>query len=146
MYCSACGTRWSEIKMRCPECQRFTPALWLNLYSLSLLITLALTDFWYLWKIVPILAPVATGWGLNLPLATRFYIGLADLSATFAVWVLVLAIPVIFLLKGRKVRVPSFVTSGKLLAVVTWVGLVISLVGIITSHADLLKEMPRFIR
>jgi hypothetical protein len=135
-----------EGKLRCPECFHFTPAFWLNLFSLLLLVTLVVTNFLYLWKMVPIVATFAAGMGFDLPLPMRLYIRVSNLSATIAFLALAVAIPVILLLKGRKVRVPSFVTSGKLLAVVTWVALLFSLVGIITGYVDVLRKMPRLIR
>ena len=146
MYCSSCGMKWSEMKMRCPECLRFTPAFWLNLFSLLLLVTLVLTNFMYLWKMVPIVGSLSAGLGFDLPLPMRVYIGLSQTSATLLFWVLILAIPVLLLLKGRKIRVPSFIMSGKLLAVLTWVALLFSLVGIITGYVDVLRKMPRLIR
>lgn len=146
MHCSACGTQMADGKLRCPECHRFTPGLWLNLYCLSLLIALSLANFIHLWKMVPIMANMAAGLGFTLPLAMRLYIRLSNMSATLLLWVLILAIPVLFVLKGKKVRVPNFVMSGKLLAVVTWVALVFSLVGIFVGYIEVLTKMPRLIR
>ncbi len=146
MYCSSCGTRIEEGKLRCPECQRSTPALWLNLYSLSLLVVLSMTNIMHAWKMLPIVANMAQGLGFALPLPTRIYIHWVNGSGIGMLLVLVLAFPVLYVLKVRKVRVPSLVTSGKALAVATWAALVFSLGGIFASYIEVLREMPRFIR
>ncbi len=145
MYCSSCGTRIEEEKLRCPECQRFTPALWLNLYSLSILAVLSLTNIMHVWKMVPIVANMATGMGYVLPLPMRMYIHWVIVSEIGTLSLLALVFPALYVLKVRKVRVPSFVTSGKALAVITWGALVFSLVGIFVGYIEVLRDMPRFI-
>ena len=145
MYCSSCGIQMGEAKLRCQECRHFTPSFWLNSFSLLLLLTLVATDVMYLWKMVPIVAVFSAGMGFDFPLVLKLFIKLSDLTVTAALALLVLAFPAYLLLRGRKIRISSFVTSGKLLALVAWVTLVISLVGIIAGFTDVLVAMPRLV-
>jgi len=99
----------------------------------------------YVWKMVPIVANMASGMGYALPLAMRIYIHWVIVSEIGMLSVLVVAFPVLYVLKGRQVRIPSFVVSGKALAVITWGALVFSLVGIFVGYIEVLRDMPRFI-
>ena len=144
MYCSTCGTQIVDDTLRCPKCRRITPGLWLNLYSLSLLVLLALTNWAHLRYLMPIVANMVAGFGLALPPPVQFYIGLSNITHTWG-WVVIPAILLYFLLSGRKVRVPNVLLSGKLLAGVAWVGLLFTLVGVFGAYIKVLLEMPSLI-
>ena len=130
--------------LRCPKCRRITPGLWLNFYSLSLLVLLVLTNWGHLRYLLPIVANMSASLGVELPRPVQFYISLSHVTVTWG-WVLIPAILLYFLLSGRKVQVPNVLMSGKLLAGVAWVGLLFTLVGSFGGYIKVLVEMPRLI-
>jgi hypothetical protein len=145
MHCSKCGAKSSGAAIRCPVCTGFTPAFWMNLYSLSLLAFLSVTNLIYVWKMVPIVATMARLLGFELPLAMRIYLHWINISAYFGLPAVALTVGALFALRRRKIPIPRFITSGALLAAAAFMALVFSVGGIMIGYVEVLVLFPRFI-
>ncbi len=132
MHCPACAHELPGIRFRCPHCRRLQPAFWLNFYSLGLWVVILLMNVIHLrfgpQNLLRIQDP---------PPPLRLYLQLVHLGS----WILVLAIVVLLVLGLRKSPLPTFIMSGKALAVVTYVMLVLSLLGVASGYAIVLGEM-----
>jgi hypothetical protein len=137
MHCLACGANLGE-SLRCSQCRRITPGLWLNLYSLSLIVLLVATNWIHLHYMVPIVVNLAESLGMQLSLAFRIYLGL---SAAGTWGGLLIAAIVVLLLVLRKI--PNFLHSGRLLAIGAWMFLLYTLAGIFAGYGGVLAIPSR---
>ncbi len=133
MYCSSCGKPMTAVKMQCPECRCFTPAFWLNAFSSALWPVIVTMNYFLLRIWLPPVAQRFAGVGVELPLPLRVYAGLVRLAAIAGLWLLLLAAAVLVVLRWRKVGVPNFLKSGRLLAAVTYALLVFSMLGLFSG-------------
>jgi hypothetical protein len=120
--------------LRCSQCRRFTPGLWLNLYSLSLIVLLLAANWIHIQYMTPILVDFAAGLGLQLPLALRIYLGLS----AWAMWGWVLIAVIVVLLLVRR-KMPRFLLSGRLLAAAASVFLLYTLTGVFSGYMNILR-------
>jgi hypothetical protein len=97
-----------------------TSAYWLNAYSVALWLLIVAANFLYLVYLLPIWANLMAGLGAELPLPLRVHAGVAHLVAAYGWLALLLLILLFGVLHWRKVRLPGFMKSGKLLASFTW--------------------------
>ena len=147
MYCSSCGKHMGSVRMRCPVCGHFTSAFSLNLFSVMLWLVILEVDSFFLWKMIPIVAHMSSGLGVELPPLARLYIWLATVFPPWGLALLVVVVVVLlFILRWRKTPLPDFVKSGEVLAVVTWLALAVSLAGIFASFIHVLIYFPAIIK
>jgi len=128
--------------MRCPRCRVLTPAFWLNGYSVALWVVLVAANYYYVRNLAPIV--IETGLRVNVspdPIML-LHITLARLVGAWGVWALALAVAALVVLRVRRIALPNFLKSGKALAVVTWLGLVISLGGIVGALVQHILQVP----
>jgi type II secretory pathway component PulF len=133
MYCTSCGKQMPGVPSRCPECRKFTPAFWLNIYSLGIWAIIIQTSANYFFKLIPQYVVAILSIGGDLPLPIRWQI---MLSSFFQNWILVLFIAGALLslaLRRWGNRLPAFVRSGKVLAVVTCLVLAALINGILVG-------------
>ena len=145
MYCSACGTLMEDHEIRCRKCRRLTPGAWLNLYSLSLIVSLGVINAAHMRFIFPIVVNMAYGMGFALPLPMRIYAGVSH-GAQLWGWLLIPAALIWMLWRKSQVRVPMVLRSGKVMALVAAAGILITIVGTFLGYIEVVKDMPRFIR
>ncbi len=125
----------TAVIMVCPQCRCFTPAFWLNVFSLALWVVIVAMNYFLLRVWLPPMAQRFAGLGVELPLPLRIYIGLLRLAAILGIGLLLLVTTVLGVLRRRKVEVPNFLKSGKLLATVTYAVLVFSMLGLFSGLA-----------
>lgn len=146
MYCSSCGKQMPGVRWRCPACRVFTGAFWLNIFLLSLWAVIVAANWLYLDQLFPGILNIATSLGRALNLPMRIHFGLSDLAKTYGLLVIGLGIVLLLVLWWRKVSLPGFLKSGKLLAVVTWVVLVGSLGGFLAGLVESQGQTVEFLR
>lgn len=143
MYCSSCGTSMGGVRMRCPHCHSFTPAFWLNLYSLAILLIILESEGFYLWKMIPVMAHLGHGLGTALPPVLRLNIRLATLVGSWwGLGVLLVVVGALLVLRWRRVALPDWLASGGTLAVVTWLALATTQAGLFAGFIWLLTWIP----
>lgn len=144
MYCSSCGKQMDQIRMRCPECHHMTSAYWLNAYSLALWLLIVAANYFFLQYLLPVWANTMAGLGKMMPFPVRVYAGLAQLVTGYGPLVIVLAILSLGILHWKKM-LPDSLKSGRLLASVTWVVMVLTLGGVLATFANAMGETPQWV-
>lgn len=92
--------------------------------SLALLVSAAMTAF-YAWDVVPLWATVFASAGLPLPPGMRMAINASTWILRLAVPIGLVAVPVLYAFR-KRLKLPTFLESGTVLAVVTGVALVLA--------------------
>jgi ethanolamine transporter EutH len=147
MHCSACGTLLADGKMRCAQCHHFTPGLWVNIYCITILIALSMANIFHIKYLVPVVQYLTVGLGIvSMPPVFLFYLQIAELTMRLLIPIVILAAIVLFVLRWKKVRISNAFRSGKLLAIVTWVALAYTLVGILSGYTEVLIIMPKLVK
>lgn len=136
MYCASCGKPMAGIRMSCSDCGRLTPAFWLNAYSLAIWFVVVVINVMYLWKVVPVMAHLEIKLGLVLPLPMRLHIWLISAARSLWLLLLLLAVGVWLALRWRKIPLPDFLKSGKVLAVVTWLAMWGTMLGLLSAFIE----------
>ena len=145
MFCSFCGKPMDAAGVRCHSCRHFTPAFWFNLFSLlTLALALALTYFCREY-LLPVLLNILNAMGDEAWLPTRIYIALADTLATWAPWFLAFVVVLLLVLRWRKVALPIWIKSGRLLALITWLFLLVTLAGIAAAYTETTVDFGDFV-
>jgi len=132
MHCTACGTNLGE-HWRCPQCKNMAHGFSLNLYSVALIVPLAVTNWINLRYLAPIVVNLFAGLGVELSLPFRIYLGLSYWAGTWA-WLLLVVI-VLSLVVTRKTK---FLRSGRLLAIAAWLLMLYTLAGVLSGYVNVL--------
>ncbi|HTO95556.1 MAG TPA: hypothetical protein VMK66_00825 [Myxococcales bacterium] len=122
--------------VRCHECRHFTPAFWFNLFSLLTLAVLLAATYICREYLLPVLMNILAMLGDEAWLPTRIYAALADTLATWAPWFLAAVVVLLVVLHWRKVALPKWIKSGRLLALLTWLFLLVSLAGMGAAYTE----------
>jgi hypothetical protein len=141
MFCEYCGQEMKRSRARCPKCHHRSSAFWLNvIVGLFLLLTGAGLYFYYA-DFFPVIANLALGLGLNLPLPVRM---VYSVGAHFAqTWFLVASLVVLIALAVlTRMRDWPLVRVGKGIALVTLFLLVTLLVGAAGGELWMLDWFP----
>jgi hypothetical protein len=136
MFCSSCGKPMGGAHLRCPACHRCTPAFWLNLFSVLTLLALAAAGYVYMQYPLPVLGNICAGLGIEMVYPARLLALTLDWLRRFGIWALLLFMVALVILRWRKVRLPGLAHSGKVLAALTWLALVITLGGTVFAFAQ----------
>jgi hypothetical protein len=100
---------------------------------LALWVVIVGANYLLLWVWLPPVARTFAELEVDLPLPLRVYAAFARLAAIAGVGLLLLAAVVGAVLRWRKVRVTNFLKSGKLLAVVTYAAVAITMLGLLSG-------------
>ncbi len=112
----------------------------MNINSVGLMIAAGLIVGFYLWKVIPTAASLASFSNRELPLAVRMLI-FASNSVVRLSPLLIVALVVLYSLR-KRIRVPESVRSGTALAVVTGVALLFVLFGFLATLLDVVTQTP----
>jgi hypothetical protein len=82
VYCPSCGEPMMTVMMQCSKCRCFTPAFWLQVFSLALWAVIVAMNYLLLWVWLPPIAPTFAELGVALPLPLRVYAAMVRLAAT----------------------------------------------------------------
>ncbi|HYX70024.1 MAG TPA: hypothetical protein VE825_12880 [Terriglobales bacterium] len=145
MFCPSCGKPMDAVRLRCPACHRGTPALWLNLFALLILGAVAAGAYVHMTYLLPVLANLCAGLGIEMVLPARVYAQAARWVQDYGIWVLLAGIALLVLLRWRRGAIPGFVKSGKLLAALTWLALLATLAGILAAFTMTLYMFPNLV-
>ncbi len=145
MHCVSCGKAEESVHLRCSDCGSLTPALWLNLYSLLIWLMIAVVHFTYFLWIVPGILKIHMEFNVMLPLPVRLHYGLADFIEIRGPWIILLVIIAGLAMRWKKIRLPKFCLSGKLLAGITFVALGVTFTGVLSGLVTLLLLFPEIV-
>lgn len=145
MHCPSCGKQMGGIRIRCPECRAFTPAFWLNIFSLLLLVVIVAMNYVYLATLLPVWQKVLRDFGMILSGPAAWPRMLVRDVVRGWLPVLVLPFVVLLALRWKKVAVLTVLKSGKLLAAVTLLALVGSAVVQLGAFAHAMRWMPEIV-
>ncbi len=126
-YCSSCGKEMMGVELRCPACATPTQAFWLNIISIALLVILVAINYVYVAKLIPIWQETLTlceGSTLEFMAGTPYI--LARLLSYLGPPLLLLAFILLFVRRWKKKAAPDYLKSGKLLAALTLLALVVT--------------------
>lgn len=133
MYCSSCGKQMDHIRLRCPACHHMTSAYWLNAFSLVMWLLIVAANYVYLQKLLPVLTYLSAFQGEHLLLPVRIHAALAR-WVTMYWWVVLLLVVLGFgLFRWKKMMLPGFLKSGRLLASLTSLVMAGTLAGLLTG-------------
>jgi hypothetical protein len=145
MYCSLCGKQMDHIRMRCSACHHMTAAYWLNAFSVAMWLLIAAANFIYVVYLLPIWANLMAGLGETLPPPMRIHSNIAQVTMAYGWLVLLLLVALFVVLHWKKVHLPEFLKSGKLLASFTWLVMAGTFAGILAALTLASVWAPEFV-
>lgn len=140
IHCSSCGKEMMGVEMRCPACRTFTPAFWLNTVSAALLAIVVAVNYVYIARLIPIWEQSLTlcEWGMTLEALAYAPKVLARMLLYLGPALLLLAFAPLWVLRWEKKVAPYSLKSGKLLAGLTLLALVVTATSELAAFAHTL--------
>lgn len=129
MYCPNCGKPLNGSGARCRDCRSLTPGFWLNAYSLAIWALIVFANYHALLWPGSLVRSACAKLELPMPLPTRMVVSVQNAVAQplVDIGVFALAAVIVFLLVVPGRRMPV-VKSGKALAVITWLAVLVTLI------------------
>jgi len=99
-------------------------------------------NYYYVQSLAPIVIQTGARANVSPDPIMHVHITLARWVGAWGPWALAVAVAALVALRIAKIALPNFLKSGKALAVVTWLGLVITLGGIVAALVQQILQVP----